>query len=183
MGKHNCRVCGCELILGENWAPSDQKGHNCICKSCKSQYDKQYYKEHKEEKSQYHKQYRKEHKEERRQYNKQYCKEHKEEIRQQSKQYYAEHKEEIGQHQIKYKYGLSLGKYKAMLKAQDNKCAICRKTFVDARHTFVDHDHNTGEVRGILCNNCNTVLGHSHDDPEVLLRAAVYLKNANKGVK
>ena len=163
MGKHNCRVCGCELIPGENWDPSRQKGHHHICRNCKSQYNKQY---------------RKGHREEIKQYLGQYYKEHKEKIM----QHHKERKKEIRQYDIKHKYGLFPEEYNDMLEAQHNRCAICRKPFIDAQHAYIDHNHSTGVVRGILCHNCNTILGHAHDDPKVLRRAADYLENANKGV-
>lgn len=63
-----------------------------------------------------------------------------------------------------------------MLDAQNGKCAIC-----DAEQSFqlaVDHDHQTGLTRGLLCRNCNQGLGYFGDDPERLLRAINYLKPA-----
>jgi hypothetical protein len=61
--------------------------------------------------------------------------------------------------------------YDALLVAQGGCCAICRE-----RQAFVvDHDHATGAVRGLLCNRCNTGLGHLGDSPILLLRAIEYL--------
>ncbi len=57
--------------------------------------------------------------------------------------------------------------------SQGNTCAVCVQVGVERRH--VDHDHRTGEVRGILCVNCNGGLGQFRDDPAVLRRAADYL--------
>jgi len=71
------------------------------------------------------------------------------------------------------KYGVSLERYAEMLKAQDGRCAVCR---APERGVFnVDHDHATGRVRGLLCNSCNRMIGHSHDSPERLMAAARYL--------
>lgn len=70
-------------------------------------------------------------------------------------------------------YGLAPGQYDLLLAAQDGRCAICRIATGKARRLSVDHDHATGEVRGLLCTNCNrTVLGH---DGEILRRALAYL--------
>jgi hypothetical protein len=60
------------------------------------------------------------------------------------------------------KYGITLIIYEAMLKIQKNKCAntLCANTLQQKPHdTHTDHDHDTGSVRGILCNGCNTLLG------------------------
>jgi hypothetical protein len=71
--------------------------------------------------------------------------------------------------------------FDAMLDAQGGRCAICRtdKAFSgggDGRRLAIDHCHSTGVVRGLLCGNCNRMLGLVKDDPEVLRRAAVYLE-------
>lgn len=64
--------------------------------------------------------------------------------------------------------------FEERLRLQDNKCAICDKTIV-GRDIHRDHDHDTGEWRGLLCNNCNRGLGHFQDNPELLATAAFYL--------
>lgn len=58
-----------------------------------------------------------------------------------------------------------------MLAGQDGRCAICRT----AEAVHVDHDHTTGQVRGMLCFPCNAALGQLGDRPEVLRRALSYL--------
>jgi Recombination endonuclease VII len=79
---------------------------------------------------------------------------------------------------LKQLYGITLEEYDAILAAQRNCCAICRMRLTGSRAAHVDHDHDTGRVRGILCNNCNNGLGRFRDDPSVLRRAAHYLEDA-----
>ena len=80
---------------------------------------------------------------------------------------------------IKRNYGLHVDKYNEMLVAQDYGCKICRKRHnpdVLKGRLFVDHDHATGKVRGLLCVNCNTALGHTDDRIDILEKAIAYLK-------
>lgn len=77
---------------------------------------------------------------------------------------------------LKKHYGISLADYTAMLEAQDNRCAICRKTHDGNFALAVDHCHDSKAVRGLLCTNCNRGLGHFKDDPALLERAAQYLR-------
>lgn len=58
---------------------------------------------------------------------------------------------------IKRQYNLTIEEYNKKLELQDYKCAICRKEF--KRTPCVDHDHNTGQIRGLLCHRCNLTLG------------------------
>ncbi len=67
--------------------------------------------------------------------------------------------EKIGDYHLRRKYGLSLDEKRAMVAAQNGKCLICAKEFKNSRSTHVDHCHQTGRIRGILCNVCNTKLG------------------------
>lgn len=82
---------------------------------------------------------------------------------------------------IKEKYGLSISAYREMLDKQKNRCAICGAHFVavaEGRRTIrahIDHDHSTGKVRGLLCRNCNWMLGQARDDQSILQRAIAYL--------
>ena len=72
-------------------------------------------------------------------------------------------------------YGLQSGAYASMLEAQSGRCAICTRR-PRARRLAVDHDHDTGEVRGLLCYTCNHfVLGFVEFDPIAAHNAAVYL--------
>jgi hypothetical protein len=61
-----------------------------------------------------------------------------------------------------------------MLAAQHGVCAICQT----AQAIHVDHDHRTGQIRGLLCLRCNAALGQLADDPLVLRRAARYLERS-----
>lgn len=72
----------------------------------------------------------------------------------------------------KIRYGVDNETYKEMLKAQDNKCAICKRV---RKRIVIDHDHKTGVVRGILCDGCNIMLGHLDDDVKFLKSAIDYL--------
>jgi hypothetical protein len=78
----------------------------------------------------------------------------------------------------KYLYGLSPTDFDDMLKAQQGQCAICRKPFDQHdrnRQPDVDHCHDTGEVRGLLCWKCNTGIGKFHHDVTILENAIKYL--------
>ena len=78
----------------------------------------------------------------------------------------------------KWMYGLEADQFQSLWDAQHGRCAICKGAlFVDKRKSFnIDHCHNTGRVRGLLCNKCNTGLGLLGDDPERLRDAIVYLE-------
>jgi Recombination endonuclease VII/HNH endonuclease len=79
-------------------------------------------------------------------------------------------------------YGISIGDYAEMYRKQDGKCAICHQpeTTMDYRGTkkdlAVDHCHETGAVRELLCYACNTMLGQAKDRIEVLLAGADYIR-------
>jgi hypothetical protein len=75
-------------------------------------------------------------------------------------------------------YGMTEDDYWEMFEAQEGCCDICRRPPQGDHYNrlVVDHNHKTGTVRGLLCNSCNVVLGHSGDNAEVLRRAAEYLK-------
>lgn len=88
---------------------------------------------------------------------------------------------------LKRKYGMTRGDYDRMLEEQGGGCAICGETNPGCRNPHakktrtafaVDHDHGTGNVRGLLCDDCNQALGRMKDNPSTLVAAAAYLIRA-----
>jgi len=77
---------------------------------------------------------------------------------------------------LKRKYGITPEQYDEMLAAQGGGCAICGRPPRDDIALHVDHDHETGAIRGITCFRCNNALGDLDDDPKLLARAAQYLE-------
>jgi hypothetical protein len=88
--------------------------------------------------------------------------------------------------QIRAKYGISKSDYLTMFEQQGNKCAICAEEETapntwkkdQPRRLAVDHDHGTGEVRGLLCYRCNTTLGKVEDNIDLLKKMIEYLENS-----
>ena len=77
------------------------------------------------------------------------------------------------------RYGMSVDQLKRMLIEQNHACAICHVLFLGKKYR-IDHDHNTGAVRGILCHSCNTAIGLLQDSPENALSAHQYLASRRK---
>jgi protein-arginine kinase activator protein McsA len=73
------------------------------------------------------------------------------------------------------RYKLTVEQYDALHFLQGGKCSICQNPIINLH---VDHDHKTGKVRGLLCNNCNTGLGSLRDSLEILKSAVKYLESS-----
>lgn len=85
--------------------------------------------------------------------------------------------EEDKNRKLQRAYGISYQQYLEMLDAQDGKCAICGTEDTGKRKAFaVDHCHECGEVRGLLCSNCNTGIGNLREDIEIMERAIAYVR-------
>jgi hypothetical protein len=78
---------------------------------------------------------------------------------------------------LKHAYGITLGQFNFILESQKGSCAICPRLHTNDRPLFVDHDHKTGKVRGLLCTGCNTAIGMLKDNPEYCLKASRYLED------
>jgi hypothetical protein len=76
---------------------------------------------------------------------------------------------------VKHDFGMDLNGYTKLLDSQDGGCAICSKPPMKQRLS-IDHDHNTGKIRGLLCTSCNLALGYFHDDRKLLVKAIEYLE-------
>jgi len=168
-----------------------QRGNKEKIKERKKKYNQEHLKEAKK--------YRKENAERISQNRKQWCKNHPEKIRQQKIKYYENHSESIKKANKKYReknkgrlkevekrrimkkrYGLSHDDWLKMWEDQNGKCSICGESFVNPNDAFVDHNHDTNKVRGLLCRNCNFAIGLFKDNPELTIKATEYLLKNHK---
>ncbi|MFD6286887.1 endonuclease VII domain-containing protein [Streptomyces sp. NPDC060205] len=76
---------------------------------------------------------------------------------------------------LKRHYGMTEAERDEMVASQKGLCVICLK----APAVHVDHCHETGRVRGVLCFNCNSAIGKLGDDPDAVRRAAAYLEGSS----
>lgn len=82
------------------------------------------------------------------------------------------------QRDYKYKsnYGITIDDYNAMFEEQQGCCAICQKHQSEFKKSLhVDHNHKTGQIRGLLCHNCNLAIGRLQDNPVIISRALEYV--------
>ncbi len=114
---------------------------------------------------------------------KEYYQDHKEEIDIKNKKWKKEHKEELKiwnkAYRLEHIYSLTLEQVNEMLIKQDYKCAICDEMLNGKGD--IDHDHETGKVRGILCRTCNLKLA-GIENPKFYRKAINYLKGDKEGV-
>jgi len=84
------------------------------------------------------------------------------------------------------RFGLTEDAYSDLLAAQGGGCAICGNVTTDSggrKNLSVDHDHVTGEVRGLLCHSCNVAVGLFRDDVQLLEKALRYLSRPQRTLK
>lgn len=96
---------------------------------------------------------------------------------------HREYKDHCGRKShLKLNFGITSEDYQALLEKQNFSCALCKKHSLEFKQRLaVDHCHETGKIRGLLCFKCNTALGKFNDDPEMLKEAIKYLEK-NTGV-
>lgn len=82
---------------------------------------------------------------------------------------------------LKTQYGLSIEQFESLNASQDGCCKICgRSPYGENKFLSVDHDHESGKVRGLLCRNCNTMIGGAEDKVETLRKGIEYLNQFNQ---
>jgi hypothetical protein len=91
-------------------------------------------------------------------------------------------KKRLEQH-LKYKYSLTIKELNEALEKQNGGCAICEEVLPDLlvynnrkRGYAIDHNHETGKFRGVLCLKCNTMLGMARENHDILAKASAYLE-------
>lgn len=78
---------------------------------------------------------------------------------------------------IAQRYGLTVEGWDVMFKKQKGECSICRRSQEDVGKRFhVDHCHENGKVRSLLCAKCNLIIGMVNEDPNILVAMAEYLR-------
>ena len=150
------------------------------------EYDKKYYAENVDKRREYNKKYyaenadkRAENADKKREYDKKYRAENVDKVRESSKKYYAENIDKFRARSLQNRYGIGHEEYLELFEKQDGKCKICETTSNrKLKHFAVDHCHDTGDVRGLLCSNCNTAIGLLKDNPDLLRTAAKYIEEA-----
>lgn len=144
-------------------------GHQRWCKQCTKEYRKGYYNTNAEQARVEAKNWHERNKERDKSTHKAWCEAHPEQ--------WAATRRKAGLRYRYSKYGLTLADYDEMLRTQGNGCAICGKTPEEnGKRLAVDHDHETGDVRGLLCDMCNKGLGCFGDSSQRLRSAANYLE-------
>lgn len=79
------------------------------------------------------------------------------------------------EYNLHFNYGLAKGEYEKLLQKQDGVCAICRGKCPSGRRLAVDHDHETGSIRGLLCGPCNTAIGKLGECTDRMIDALLYI--------
>lgn len=95
------------------------------------------------------------------------------------------YKERYHEYKLQWKYNISKKDFDLLFEAQEGVCAICgkpetRKQKGVLKRLSVDHDHETGKVRGLVCHRCNTLLGMAEDNIETLENAILYLESTSE---
>lgn len=75
------------------------------------------------------------------------------------------------------KFKMDAADYFTKLRDQNGVCAICERLCITGKRLAVDHSHETGKIRGLLCTRCNTALGQVKEDPEIILSMLQYLND------
>jgi hypothetical protein len=100
--------------------------------------------------------------------------ENKEHLNQYRREYRKGREAEAREGHLRRKFGLTQADYDELFAKQGGGCRICRRP-PGKISLHVDHDHETGEIRGLLCVGCNNALGQFHDDTQLLGRAITYV--------
>jgi len=107
---------------------------------------------------------------------------HKEELSLRHKKWSTENFSKRRNYMINYTYGITPNQYDEMLESQNHSCFICKRHENEFKSKLaIDHDHVTGEIRGLLCSICNKMVIGKNRDPEIFKRAYEYLSRPFTG--
>lgn len=163
-----CRGCG-ELKQLDAYYKEKRSGVQSRCKKCQDAKKREWLAENRERQNEYDRTYRQK---------------YPERVREKSRRWRLKWKS--ANRWIGYRYGITAQEYDALLASQGEKCGICGCLPERAGRygkLSVDHAHETGLVRGLLCDQCNRGLGAYSDSPMLLRRAADYLEEMGQAEK
>jgi hypothetical protein len=100
---------------------------------------------------------------------------HKAQVDAYNRKWLKQHPDRRHHYHLKSRFGITTEQYQEMLASQNGVCAICHKLNSNGRRLAVDHNHATGEVRGLLCDRCNRLVGTIENNNLILLQAMAYL--------
>jgi hypothetical protein len=93
-----------------------------------------------------------------------------------SKRYRQKYPDKVKASLLKSRYGITVENYNQMLVSQDGVCSICKGINSNGKPLFIDHNHETGKVRELLCTTCNSAIGLLKENPFLALEVARYLE-------
>lgn len=175
----NCSGCKESLPLsGFGKCSGTTRGYQYKCKACMKVFNST--EEVKSQKREKVKEWRERNPEKRAEQKKRHYEKNKEKVLQRSKDWYYANTDRYRNRTMLRKYGITLKQCEALKEKQEYRCALCGDhESANKQGLVVDHCHVSGEVRKLLCPPCNVGLGMFKDNPELLLKAADYIKEHN----
>lgn len=179
-----CKQCRIQKSLDDFYShPQTRDKKHPECKACHSDRQRARYLSNKDSIKEYTRAYRKKNREAVNANLRRYYKENASILKAKKKlNYYKNPAKYIAQTRavmLKGKYGITPIQYDEMHNRQKGRCVICGSTPKARARLDVDHNHQTGKVRGLLCMNCNAGLGHFRDSENLLRFALHYLEFRN----
>lgn len=89
-------------------------------------------------------------------------------------------KDRVFDQSLRRLYGITLEQYNQMLAGQEGRCGLCGDEPATTRRMHVDHDHQTGQIRALLCHHCNLLIGNAKESVDRLRLAIAYLERHNR---
>jgi len=161
--RKKCSKCNEEKSLDKFSSKRGQK--NSRCKECISKYMRAHYQNNKEVESAK---------------RRKYYRDNREKYLETVNKYYKGNHEAIRVASACRRRGITIEAYYEMLKQQNHVCAICEKPNNNNKRLAIDHDHTTGKVRELLCDNCNTSLGLLKEDIQRISKLQEYIVKHKK---
>jgi len=175
--KKICSKCKKTKIITKFWKDKINKdGHRSWCKSCDKKKNKKWYTNNHNaalQKAYKWKNKNEQNKNKAKTATKTWVNANKSKISKKQREWYLNNRDIY----LQNRYNITLKEYNLILKQQNNVCAICRQKRNKYKFLSVDHDHETGKIRGLLCGMCNAAIGLFREDIIILEDAIKYLRN------